>query len=342
MVEQPARHGADDIVGAPRPRRRRVSAHRAVGHRQSAHEVAAFVAGRDRDFAPRPIEIVEGRDRKQISFNVSFPAHVRAALDAGQKMWEPLTKTFKEIIARNHSTLFFTNSRRLAERITLKINDADATTTRLRAPWLVVARDTHRGGDAPQVRRTARDRGNQLARDGHRHRQPRRSGIDSIAAVDCFGVAARRPRRAPCRRRQPRYVVSHARAGLRRSGGAGRRHRDARPRTAGVHRQSARRTGADHRVDVGQSGVARRRPVLGAATKPLVSLPAARALRTRRGNARGTLFGFATARSQAGSYSTASIARFTRQRARCTRSTTRAARFPIAATTTCGTPTRTR
>ncbi len=87
-------------------------------------EIAAFVAGRDRHFKPRPIEIVEGLDHKQVSFNVSFPPHVRAALDAGQKMWEPLTKTFREIIARNHSTLFFTNSRRLAERITLKINDA--------------------------------------------------------------------------------------------------------------------------------------------------------------------------------------------------------------------------
>ena len=59
-------------------------------------EVAAFVAGRDRHFALRPIEIIEGLDRKQIQFRVSFPPHVRAALDAGQKMWEPLTATFKE------------------------------------------------------------------------------------------------------------------------------------------------------------------------------------------------------------------------------------------------------
>ncbi len=87
-------------------------------------EVAAFVAGLDCNFVRRPIEIIEGLDQKQIRFRVSFPAHVRAALDAGQKMWEPLTATFKEIIADNHSTLFFTNSRRLAERITLKINDA--------------------------------------------------------------------------------------------------------------------------------------------------------------------------------------------------------------------------
>ncbi len=76
---------------------------------------------------PRPIEIVEGRDQKQIQFRVRFPEHVRNALDAGQKIWEPLTDSFKTLIAANQATLFFTNSRRLAERITLKINDAESS-----------------------------------------------------------------------------------------------------------------------------------------------------------------------------------------------------------------------
>jgi len=89
--------------------------------------VARFVAGHDADHAPRPIDIVEGRDQKQIRFRVRFPEHVRTALDAGQKIWEPLTESFQEIIAANTATLFFTNSRRLAERITLKINDAAPT-----------------------------------------------------------------------------------------------------------------------------------------------------------------------------------------------------------------------
>ncbi len=89
-------------------------------------EVAAFVAGRDRDHIPRPIDIVEGHDKKQIEFRVSFPEHVRAALDADAKIWEPLSQTFREIIAANASTLFFTNSRRLAEKITLAINANDA------------------------------------------------------------------------------------------------------------------------------------------------------------------------------------------------------------------------
>ena len=88
--------------------------------------VAAFVAGLDADHVPRPIDIIEGRDPKQIEFCVRFPAHVRAALDAGQKIWEPLTESFKAIIERNAATLFFTNSRRLAEKITLKLNETEA------------------------------------------------------------------------------------------------------------------------------------------------------------------------------------------------------------------------
>ena len=90
-------------------------------------EIAAFVAGRDHDHAPRPIDIIEGRDDKQIEFRVRFPDHVRAALDAGAKIWEPLTQTFRAIIAANAATLFFTNSRRLAEKITLTINSTEAT-----------------------------------------------------------------------------------------------------------------------------------------------------------------------------------------------------------------------
>ena len=89
--------------------------------------VAAFVAGLDVYHAPRMIDIIEGRDPKQIEFRVRFPEHVRAALDAGQKIWEPLTESFKAIIERNAATLFFTNSRRLAEKITLKLNETEVT-----------------------------------------------------------------------------------------------------------------------------------------------------------------------------------------------------------------------
>jgi len=88
-------------------------------------EIAAFVAGRNERGEPRPIDIVVGSDPKKIEFSVHFPEHVRAAQDSGQKIWSALTESFRGIIAANKSTLFFTNSRRLAERITLTINDAE-------------------------------------------------------------------------------------------------------------------------------------------------------------------------------------------------------------------------
>ena len=88
--------------------------------------IATFVAGFDEGHRPRPIDIIAGQDEKQVRFAVRFPAHVRNALDAGQKIWEPLNESFKAIIAANAATLFFTNSRRLAERITLKINEREA------------------------------------------------------------------------------------------------------------------------------------------------------------------------------------------------------------------------
>ena len=88
-------------------------------------EVAAFVAGQDERGAPRPIDVIVGTDPKQIEFSVRFPEHVRAAQENGQKIWSALTESFKGIIAGNASALFFTNSRRISERITLTINDAE-------------------------------------------------------------------------------------------------------------------------------------------------------------------------------------------------------------------------
>jgi ATP-dependent Lhr-like helicase len=87
--------------------------------------IAAFVAGRDERGTPRPIDVIVGTDPKKIEFSVRFPEHVRAAQENGQKIWSALTDSFKGIIAGNASTLFFTNSRRIAERITLTINDAE-------------------------------------------------------------------------------------------------------------------------------------------------------------------------------------------------------------------------
>ena len=84
--------------------------------------VARYVAGRDADGRPRKMEIVNAAGDKAVVLTVNFPAQARQAAEAGQKIWEPLSKTFREVIDANTSTLFFTNSRRLAEKITLKVN----------------------------------------------------------------------------------------------------------------------------------------------------------------------------------------------------------------------------
>ena len=87
--------------------------------------IAAFVAGLDAYGAQREIDIVESAAEKRIAYTVSYPESVRIAVDNGQKIWEPLAHVFRDTIARNRSTLFFTNSRRLAEKLASTINATD-------------------------------------------------------------------------------------------------------------------------------------------------------------------------------------------------------------------------
>ena len=84
-----------------------------------AEYVGGFAAGGSR----RPVSVIVSRAKKAIDFRVRFPEAARTAADNGEKVWEPLSDSFKDVIESNHSTLFFTNSRRMAEKITLKLND---------------------------------------------------------------------------------------------------------------------------------------------------------------------------------------------------------------------------
>ncbi|HEX7034511.1 MAG TPA: DEAD/DEAH box helicase [Pseudomonadales bacterium] len=84
--------------------------------------IAAHVAGYDDAGRPRPIRILEGGGTKAISLRVCFPEAARRAVDSGTKIWDAMGERFREIIAANRATLFFTNSRRLAERIAAAIN----------------------------------------------------------------------------------------------------------------------------------------------------------------------------------------------------------------------------
>ncbi len=88
-------------------------------------QVAAYVGGYTKPGHPRPVQIINTPGDKQLDFKVRLPLAVRNAADNGQKVWDPLSDTFREVIDGNQATLFFTNSRRLAEKITLKINEKE-------------------------------------------------------------------------------------------------------------------------------------------------------------------------------------------------------------------------
>ena len=88
---------------------------------------ARYVGGHTPDGRPRPVGVVESNAEKKIELSVRFPEAARVAAENGQKIWEPLSDSFKDVIDANRSTLFFTNSRRMAERITLKLNDEAVT-----------------------------------------------------------------------------------------------------------------------------------------------------------------------------------------------------------------------
>ena len=84
--------------------------------------VASYVGGRDAQGLARSVGIVYSAADKRIDFQVRFPEAARVAADNGEKVWTPLCDTFRDVIDANRSTLFFTNSRRMAEKIALQLN----------------------------------------------------------------------------------------------------------------------------------------------------------------------------------------------------------------------------
>ena len=90
--------------------------------------VAEFVGGyttdsnvHDPQYSARTVSTICSKANKQYDVQVRYPQE--AAEDpTRESFWDPLIDAFKEIIVRNRSTLLFANSRRLCERLTLKIN----------------------------------------------------------------------------------------------------------------------------------------------------------------------------------------------------------------------------
>jgi ATP-dependent Lhr-like helicase len=90
--------------------------------------VAEFVGGyimegtpRNPRYFPRRVRIVEAAQKKEYRLNVRFPEEARN-WNNRDSFWQPFVAEIKGIVARNRSTLVFTNSRRLCEKITHLIN----------------------------------------------------------------------------------------------------------------------------------------------------------------------------------------------------------------------------
>ncbi|MBP6875072.1 MAG: DEAD/DEAH box helicase [Candidatus Eisenbacteria bacterium] len=72
-------------------------------------------------YRERPVAIVRSRIRKPFDIQATAPGAVSDNEDA---FWRAMAKDFLAIVARNRSTLFFCNSRRMSEKVTRLINEA--------------------------------------------------------------------------------------------------------------------------------------------------------------------------------------------------------------------------
>ena len=73
------------------------------------------------EYLNRPLSIVESTDTKQFQVQVKLPVR---RIDE-ESLWPALVRECRSIIGRNRSTLIFTNTRRLAEKIAWMINEGE-------------------------------------------------------------------------------------------------------------------------------------------------------------------------------------------------------------------------
>lgn len=83
--------------------------------------VARFLGGWEAD-EPRPVAIVESKAEKRYALQVTMPEPARAGADK-EAVWTPLVERLLQLMEGCRTVLIFANSRRLCERITLRLND---------------------------------------------------------------------------------------------------------------------------------------------------------------------------------------------------------------------------
>ena len=123
-------------------------------------EIARFLGGQDRDGGePRPVNIIDAGSRKDLDLKVTVTVDDLRVLPEGS-IWPTVYPRLYEWIKAHRSTLIFVNNRRLAERLTLKLNELAAA----EGVAVEIAR-THHGS----MSRTARE---QVERDLKEGRLP--------------------------------------------------------------------------------------------------------------------------------------------------------------------------
>ncbi|WP_159887187.1 DEAD/DEAH box helicase [Paenibacillus puerhi] len=83
--------------------------------------VARYLGGWEGE-EPRPVAIVESRADKQYSLLVTIPERPRPGADR-EEIWTPLVERLLKLMEGSRTALIFANSRRLCERLTLRLNE---------------------------------------------------------------------------------------------------------------------------------------------------------------------------------------------------------------------------
>jgi len=84
--------------------------------------IGGFILHPDGSYEKRQVDIIRSIMEKDMSLTVTLPTDAEDTI-TDATWWPAMVRAFKEIIAGNRATLFFTNSRRHAEKITRLINE---------------------------------------------------------------------------------------------------------------------------------------------------------------------------------------------------------------------------
>ena len=110
--------------------------------------IARFVGGWQRDGRPRPVAIVAPPGQKTLALQVRDPAWQAPHAEGEDGAWPAIVRTCREIAWQHTSTLFFTGSRRSAERLARLLAADDAE------PWVAA----HHGSLSKEIRRSVEHR----------------------------------------------------------------------------------------------------------------------------------------------------------------------------------------